>query len=102
MNNIQVSKRQATELKGVTTMSKLPNKTYQVEKCLDKDGNLTGAKKELCEALLKSFQEMKPEELAKYVCCCKSSDENNLIGFGGLFSRSAMKPKLFEIQNEDQ
>lgn len=102
MNNIQVSKRQADELKGVTTMSELPNKTYQVEKCLDKDGNLTGAKKELCEALLKSFQEMKPEELAKYVVAYQDTDEIKAICFFGFFDRSAIKPKLLEIQNEDQ
>lgn len=101
MNNIQVSKRQADELKGVTTMSELPNKTYQIENCLDKDGNLTGAKKELCEALLKSFQEMKPEELGKYVYCCNSSDENNIIGFGGIFKKSTKAIRYIQYKNSN-
>lgn len=83
-------------------MSELNNKTYSVEKCLDKDGNLTGEKKELCEALLKSFQEMKPEEFAKYVVAYLDTDEIKAMCFFGFFDHSAIKPKLLEIQDEDQ
>lgn len=60
------------------------------------------AKKELCEALLKSFQEMKPEEFAKYVVAYLDTDEIKAMCFFGFFDHSAIKLKLLEIQDEDQ